>query len=278
MWQDVKERSKQYNKTITNVIIGDSRSKAGLVPNLMGEDWYNYSVGGGTPIEGYYTLKRIIESGNELDNLILSYGPFHLTKEDTYWHRTNKFHFLSPLDYIEISNVADELDDPILGDDRSWYDYWVKPGSYFGDIKKSIFRLQINSNNNKKVSETINKSKGQYFFGRKESSSGMNQETHIKVGFKPSPLLDHYLKKAIKLAHENKIDIFWVTLPHNESSFSVIDSNFNNGFDYYIRNLSNITPLTLSHSLPDSCFGDPSHLFNCSNTFTESIYMKIKKD
>ena len=41
-----------------NIIIGDSRALAGIIPEIIGDDYYNLSYGGGTPIEGYFLLKK----------------------------------------------------------------------------------------------------------------------------------------------------------------------------------------------------------------------------
>ena len=44
------------------LIVGDSRTKAGMDPALLWEGSYNIALGGTTPIEGYYALKEYIET------------------------------------------------------------------------------------------------------------------------------------------------------------------------------------------------------------------------
>lgn len=275
MWEEVKVNSKKNFNTNIDVIIGDSRAKAGLIPNRLGINWYNFSIGGATPIEGYYTLEHLINSGNRIDNIILSYGPLHLINQYTFWHRNAKFHFLTPYQHIKIDSLASNLKDPIFGTDKNWYDYWLKPGVYFGDIKDSLVKLNENHKKNIKVSRILHLSKGHYFFGKNESSSGYNQEANMDGIFKASPVLNDYLDKTINLAKSENIDIFWVTAPYNQSSMNKIEDEFNTGFDNYIRGKTDLIPLTLSHSLPDHCFGDPSHIYRCSDSFSESISKKI---
>ncbi len=42
------------------VILGDSRAKAGLVPSVMGSKVANFALGGGTAIEAYYLVERML--------------------------------------------------------------------------------------------------------------------------------------------------------------------------------------------------------------------------
>ena len=65
------------------IVIGDSRAMAGLAPKLIDPNSvYNLSIGGGTPISGYYTLKKMLEKQKTPKTIILSYAPFHLIVDD----------------------------------------------------------------------------------------------------------------------------------------------------------------------------------------------------
>ena len=54
----------------------------------------NLSVGGGTPIEGYYTLLEYLKNNKKPLYILLSYGPFHFEQADWFWTRNVRFDFL----------------------------------------------------------------------------------------------------------------------------------------------------------------------------------------
>jgi len=55
MWKDTWDNLKDSESEV--IIIGDSRAKAGIYPLNLNDDVYSLTLGGATPIEGYYTLK-----------------------------------------------------------------------------------------------------------------------------------------------------------------------------------------------------------------------------
>ena len=67
------------------LIIGDSRAVAGFNPKIIDSNKvYNLNIGGATPITGYFTLKKLLNSGKTPKLLIVSYAPFHLIEDDSY--------------------------------------------------------------------------------------------------------------------------------------------------------------------------------------------------
>ena len=90
-----------------NIIIGDSRMQAGLNPKeLKNRDYYNLSLGGGTPLEAYYLLKKIIEK-NKIEKIIISFSPFHLVHSDWFLKGTLKWDFFdSHNDLLEVLQTS----------------------------------------------------------------------------------------------------------------------------------------------------------------------------
>ncbi|MFO1402736.1 MAG: hypothetical protein U1F30_16235 [Steroidobacteraceae bacterium] len=92
-----------------DVILGDSRSECCLSAAEMG--FVNLSLAGGSPVEGYYLLRRLIERGAHIDRLIISFGAFHVFSQDTYYSRS-RYYGLIPDEFIgEVHRRIIELDD-----------------------------------------------------------------------------------------------------------------------------------------------------------------------
>ena len=60
------------------IILGDSSGKAGIIPDRLGEDVYNVAVGGFSPVEQYFYLKKYLQNGEAPEYIILTYTPYHL--------------------------------------------------------------------------------------------------------------------------------------------------------------------------------------------------------
>jgi len=280
MWLIVKNNiNKKLKRTHDLLAIGDSKLVAGFMPNLSEKDVINLSVSGGTPIEGYYTLKKYLANHPVPPHkILLSYAPFHLEGIEAYWQRTVKFSFLNDADYREIRDIAISINDSkTLGYEHSYLDYKY-PQIYFMNVLNGIIHMRWRKNN--EVYKEFTHSKGHYFFGRKPSSSELNADIN-KENFKPNKLIDLYLKNLLTLANNNNITIYWYTMPINKSSFDQTTKNFIDQFDNYIGKLSkeyNIIQLNNLNYMADENFGDYNHLYNGSHTVTNNILNSIYYD
>lgn len=289
MWIDVKRNSTKSNEH-NLIFIGDSKAKAGFQPNSFDAnniDSINLSIGGGTPIEGFYTLKRYLEN-NRPKYLFLSYGPFHLEKQDVYWGRTVKFDFLDITNNIEVTKYATELNEYKLLDKGnkfkqshlySYLNYRYNPLNYLPDFKSTIFNKKENRKSvNIKVLSELKESKGHYFFGRSEASHGLNQESKSKGKFEVSKLLELYLIKTIELATKYDVKVYYYTMPFNKTSYDNTLDIYITSYDTFLKNLStqyNITVLNKLDYLDDTNFGDPSHIYHGIDTVTHDIKHKF---
>ncbi len=289
MWVDVKRNSiKENNHNF--IVIGDSRAKAGFKSNHFDTNnlnSINLSAGGATPIEGFYTLKRYLNN-NKPKYLLLSYGPFHLERQDVYWERTVKFDFLDISDNIEVTKYATALNEYNLlsrGNKPanqnhlySYLDYRYNFFKYLPEFKATLLNNKLSrKKENKDILDILEKSKGHYIFGRRLEAKGLNQESKL-TSFKASKLINYYLEKTIELATKNNIKVFWYSMPFNESSFNTTPTLYKKEYNQYITNLvakNKITTLNNLFYLNDTKFGDPSHLYMGIDEVTEDIKTKF---
>jgi hypothetical protein len=280
MWMDVHRKINNDNDSIFNLIyIGDSRAKVGFKPNKFDTNTVkslNLALGGATPIEGYYTLKNYL-SNNKLQYLIISYAPFHLSQQDSYWNRTVKFNFLLDSDYKEIHDSALVLNDATTLGDEEYLNYKIYTGKYLIEFCKGLLFQRWNTN--KHTFNYLQVSKGHYYFGRNSKATGLNKEAATKTSFKPSELINFYLDKTLELANKNNIKVFWYSMPFNESSFDAVTDVFKKEYNQYIKNLSarhKLTVLNTLFYLDNTQFSDPSHLFMGVDEVTKDIKIKFQ--
>ena len=62
MYKQQKDYISKNHDTNRVLILGDSRAKASFMPDVLGEDVYNISLGGISPVESYYMLKEYLEN------------------------------------------------------------------------------------------------------------------------------------------------------------------------------------------------------------------------
>ena len=276
MWIDVQNKMNYHSATnkFNFLYIGDSRAKAGFIPNKFDTkdiNSVNLALGGGTPIEGYYTFKNYISNNETPKYLLISYAPFHISQQDCYWTRTARFNFLEDNDYDDIYNTSLTLNDKSTLGEGEYLNYKIFPGKYLVEFAKGVMGQRWRGNN-----QTLNYlkiSKGHHFFGKTLGSSGFNQEAK-QDSFKPSSLINYYLERTIELANKNNIKVFWYTMPFNESSFKITSPLFKKEYNQYIRNLVNvhkITALNTLYFLDNRKFSDPSHLYLGIDEVTEDI-------
>ena len=98
----------EYNRVL---IMGDSRTKAGFIPDELSNDCYNLALGGTTPIEGYYALKEYLEYHPAPEYVVMAYAPMHYMDVDALWTRNIYFHVMNPEDAGELFLIAAEYED-----------------------------------------------------------------------------------------------------------------------------------------------------------------------
>lgn len=281
MWSSIKHKmNSNHHGEYNFLFIGDSRAKTGFIPQEFDSHVLkslNLSIGGGTPIEAYFSLKSYLSHNKDapVKYLLFSYAPFHLMIQDSYWNRTVRFDFLETEDYKSILKVVEKLDDrSTLGDIESKQSD-LYTGKYLIEFFKGItlFRWQ----KNKEVSVHLEKSHDHYYFGRNNEANSFSQETEF-LNFKPSKLLNFYFEETLALAKEHNIKLYYYTMPLSKLSYDKTSSDFIQSYNLYIQNISkkyNMLNLNSLHYCENSYFGDASHLYRGATIITSDIRKKF---
>ena len=257
-----------------NIIIGDSRAIAAFVPEILGPSYYNLALGGGTPIEGYYILKRTLNNQNKIDTLIISFSPFHFEKADSFWDRSLKFGFLK---FENINEIFLELNES----NRMFWNFkystmnYIDFNTYFlqAYLNRIKFPTSVRSElanstlmrgeTNKQVYQDITKQRGYYPFGKGEVSHRLNSEAQRKT-FTPKIIMIISLHKIFKLAEENGVKVIYQATPMNKSSYNNLKPNYVNDYHTLIKSFIDEYDWVEFRAdifyYEDTFFGDPSHL------------------
>lgn len=260
----------------SNFIFGDSRAIAGIDPRELGDHYYNLALGGGTPMEGYFMLRRLLENGNRVDTLIISYAPLHLEQSEMFWDRQMKYRFYDLADAREIFRELNQLneefwkyDDARLYTDskrgshiRQAYANFLRwPGTLRPELSKSLF---LRGAQNLQIRAEVARRKGNFDFGRAKASHGLNVEAQ-REEFRPKRVIREALEQLLTMAGENNIHVVYTLLPVNATSYNHMTENYKAEVARYHSELAEMFPKVVFREtelkyFEDTCFGDASHV------------------
>lgn len=279
MWQQVRQSihdSRQLAQADL-IYLGDSRAKAGLLVNRFeqqsGHRVLNLTLGGATPIEGYYSLKAALKH-SPARAVIISYAPYHLARIDTYWFRAVKFNYLRPGQYRKVQQHASRLQEPALLGDH-YLNYWFKPGLYLTDAWHGLLERRWRINRTTRAE--LQASGGHYFFGRAHGFSGLNEE-NVFGPFRPSPVVGLYLQKIIRLAQDHGVTLYWYNMPFNRTSLDSLPADYVKEYEHYLSSLASEHFVVLNglYAEDDALFGDWSHIYLGADKVTQDVFQAFQ--
>ena len=261
------------------IILGDSRTKAGMVPDVLSEECYNLALGGTTPIEGYYTLKEYLNNHPAPKCVVISYAPMHYMGIDALWTRNIYFHVMNDEDAAELFQIvaAGNEKEEILPKhyllEYAMYRFYL-PNKYGRAVKNSLFSNRRTANLEKYDQVTL--SRGQNYFGMAKESSDVNGEAK-ETDFIPSETVTLYLQRIFDLCEEQGIRVIVEQMPMNETSRRILTQDFKDHYRAYMSQLALDNPtVQISGELymyTNNYFGDADHL-NSEGAYEFSQFMR----
>ncbi len=259
-----------------NYILGDSRAIAGLEAKTLGADYYNLALGGGTPMEGYFMLKKMLEANKKIDTLIISYAPIHLEQSEMFWDRQLKYNFYQKSD---VEFIFDQLNPH-----NEYFWEYANEGAYSNKNKSQLltrayavlyknpmeFRPELTKSfllrgySNYKVYQAIKERKGSFDFGTQNGCNQLNIEAK-RENFIPKKILVNCLEETFKLAKRHNIQVVCISSPMNSASFNKLTATYREGVLDLYKTLRQKYPEALFFdaglvSYEPDFFGDESHL------------------
>ncbi|MBE6632126.1 MAG: hypothetical protein E7623_05430 [Ruminococcaceae bacterium] len=265
------------------IILGDSRAKSGFVPSAFPVETYNLSLGGTTPIEMYYTLKKYTDAGNTPQTVIIAFAPQHFYRNDCFWERTVYFHYLTGGEISEVLFKSEQYGNSQIDIDHAEYhalQYSLyMPSKYGTAIANALFFGRYNKNKN--VYNEVSSQLGYKEYGKAEGCSELNFEAS-EATFYVDRLTDSYLRNIIELCEEKDIKLIFEQVPMNKSSYLALSDSFKEEYVRYMDIISDMYPEISVHKeiryFDDGCFGDNSHLNkNGALLYTELVISEYLK-
>lgn len=268
------------------LILGDSRAKASFMPDVLGEDVYNISLGGISPVESYYMLKEYLENHDAPDYLFLAYAPMHLCyadeKNDNFilWKRCIYFHTFNQADFFELAGKRDQFENSAIVDREHIYlEYAMHklyfPNKYGTALKKMFFENRYQAN--KEKYDLMVAQRGYSLFGVDGENGGINGEAKLE-DFVYSDMIDYYLNQIFALCRENQIQVIMEQLPMTETSYIIIKDDFYQHYSDYLYKLAQDNPDVLINPYigmySNTLFGDADHL----NTEGATMFSNVIKE
>lgn len=280
LWQatiDMAEENFNPDQT-EGVILGDSRASGALNPAWLRPGVRNLALGGGTALEGYYLLKRLLKHSQPPRVLIISYAPFHLVHMDTFWQRGLKYGLYDIEDLLEIS--FEFLQSP---EQKTWGDANF---SFFSGGKLpfalrviDIGLLYLGFAPYYQADSLLSWSSGEFSYrktdyelhrkrlGWRPFNSSNKDQLSTEVGlrdFVPSKVIDQYFVRILETARAHHIHVIWANMPMKESTRRLLTPEFVSSFEAYFRTLAKRFPEfeieTKLTFMANSQFADGSHV------------------
>lgn len=254
------------NSKIVTLILGDSRTMAGVLPLQLEQDSVSLSFGGSTPVEAEIILEEVLEKNIKVDNLLLAWAPSHYMEAGAFYSRTVYFDLFDEKKLREVGEI--DKQQKIKGEysqkkfllNSKTLRVLKRPFLY----KKSFFTYRKNNKkNNLKILREVLNNKGQFYFGRAKKSDKKNLETKYK-NFNVLPVHQIYLDKIIEICKKNNIRVIIEQMPMNETSYKKLNKKFKNNYEEYMLSLKaryNLEEVnTKIWYLKNNNFGDASHV------------------
>jgi len=266
------------------LILGDSRTMAGVIPSMLSSDARSLSVGGSSPVESYYMLRNYLKNHKKPETIFLSFSPFHFEKNSFFWERTVKFKLLSISEEIEILQRSRELNDYVVAGNKPILLGYSKAllyrmnffYYYLTDIRAGKIYSR-RSSNIAKFNE-MDRDLGFTRYGTKQSSGGLGFELEQEK-FTLSALFDYYMRELLDLCKAEGIMVIYETLPVNEDTFKAVTENYVSDYRDYIKRLKrDYAEFIIDdgfYNYTNDYFGDPNHL-NKRGSERLTLYLKDK--
>ena len=280
MWREESDYVRTGGEDPDIIIIGDSRAKSGIIPELLtegtGRSAYNIAVGGCNAVEMYYALKHYLENHEAPEQAVVIFAPYHFCDIDNFG-QTQTFNYLSVGELSEVYSQALGFGETQKLGDHFFTDVFScklrLPNKYLASIyEASLFGR---GEENRKKYDSVRADRGYTEFGTESGNNFPAYEVHHPE-FDSLHLVVLYYDRLLELADDNGIEVFALQSPVNEATSEGMSPRFRSGFGAFMEERAQRYPhFTVETQIPcyeSRYFGDNNHLNReGAGVFTRSV-------
>jgi hypothetical protein len=264
------DKSNQSLYPYTNIIIGDSRPMVGLNPILLKHNFINFSIGAGTPLEGFLLLKNILKR-NKIDTVIISFSINHfitdnIFKQSIYNHLITNYDLkrIGLLEKTKNITLEGEIPGYIISSERNL----ISNNNVLAFRSYFLSSLSANLTSKNHQFNTSKSNLGFQIFNDKDSSIEISKEFDLfnsKIPIKLNDILVSYLDSIHSICVEKDIKPIFIFFPLNQASKKHLYNTFYPEempiFKLWIQKRYPAFQIYDKYDfLPNNYFGDPHHL------------------
>lgn len=266
-WHLKKVLEKKYNITdsvVKKLFIGDSRINAGIDFNQVNDSWA-FGLGGATTIENYFLLKKYLEVYTKPESIFISISPRLMSNLFAFWELAVKNDFFTFKEIKEIIEYSKSQNDTTFTtlSYLKYFTHQIHYISYYQDDIRSNLLFFGKQKNLYLIDFVMNNRGRRPHPGLLDGCSELNFETSMTF-FKPNPVFEYYFIQILEVCKKNNIKTYFFSMPMNETSFKVLNKNFVDDYQNYIKEKQIQYPEFVFYDslyfYPDKFFGDASHL------------------
>jgi hypothetical protein len=257
------------------LIIGDSRAVAGVsVKGLRaaGIDAHKFAQGGAGPFVGWAALDRLVECGVKPKSVVMAYGTIHVISEGAIIERAVNFDLVQGPTASRAWRQLAEWELPrrphhsafyaaisLLGEELSLADFITMRPELRAVLERPAFALERHRIAEKERADYA-AAAGDRYYGVKEKAYGLPEEGRFEM--KSTPVNHAILKAVSGIGKAEGVPVYFYLLPLSETARAKVDPRLFELTDEFleIARGEGIVTLNSLWSLPDSDFGDPSHV------------------
>jgi hypothetical protein len=264
-------------------IFGDSRALVAIDPMQLPFKASNFAFSGTTPIEGYFTVQRMLRCPKLPKAVVIGFSPGPFMQDVYYWDVSVRSGILNFSNTRQVQKEGESLHDREISVLRQGDELppLVREALYAARFPSIYFSSLVNSYvfgryvPNLTAEDKTLASRGHAFMGEASGSDALAGEAYLP-NFAASPLIDAYFTHTLSALSNAKIPVVIVSFPVNEATCRSTTPELRAGFTQYLtRRVAAFPDARIVGPLlpcwPDRLFGDATHL----NASGAAAYTKL---
>lgn len=258
------------------IILGDSRTKMGILASELGDNTHNLALSGASAIEMYYTLNKYLAHHPQPKALVVSLAPEHFSSIGTYPAGSAYLQYFTKDELDEINELLLTYDNKDFRTTTTCF-YYRTPNVYMWPVLKAIFRPRTKAFD-EVYAETV--CTHGFMPGKKEVAKTTVVAPETKEnGFQLDPVTDIYMRKILTLSTERHIPVYVLQMPMGVDGHRILTENgYLQDYAAYMRSLEQAYKVKIQKEVPvygNEYFGDDSHL---NRKGAEVFTQRLKRD